>query len=115
MFTSTTSRKQLISRSELANVGQTVSSPSFDDSLFLAILLTSFHGLMHLGELTWPDTKHLQDYRKVIFRSFLQVSPKSYQFVLPGHKADWFLQGNIILFLFISSFSLPSHPPSLAS
>jgi hypothetical protein len=52
---------------------------------------------MCLGELTWPDAKHLQDYRKVTFHSSLQVSPKSYQFILPGHKADWFFQGNIVL------------------
>jgi hypothetical protein len=70
---------------------------SFNDSLFLAMLLTGFHGLMHLGELTWPNSKQLQDYQKVIFHNSLCIFPKSYQFILPGHKADRFFQGNLIL------------------
>ena len=49
MFPSVTSRKRPITRSELANISQLhSSSSSFDGSLFLAILLTGFHGLMHL-------------------------------------------------------------------
>ena len=72
-------------------------SSSFDNTLFLAILLTGFHGLMCLGELTWPDTSHLQDYHKVILRNTLQIFLESFQFILPGHKADHFFQGNIVL------------------
>ena len=52
---------------------------------------------MHLGELTWPDDKHLQDYCKIISHNFLQISPEYFQFILPGHKADHFFQGNLVL------------------
>ena len=98
MFPSVTSRKRPITRSELANISQLhSSSSSFDDSLFLAILLTGFHGLMCLGELTWPDVNCLRGYHKVISRGSLQIFPKSFQFVLPGHKANRFFQGNLVL------------------
>jgi len=98
MFLSTISRKRPISHSELATISREYSlSSSFDDLLFLAILLTGFHGLMRLGELTWPDKKSLQDYRKVVMRNSVSFSPKSFQFLLPGHKADRFFEGNTIL------------------
>ena len=98
MLPSTTSRKRPVTRSELADVSrQYSSSPSYDDSLFIAILLTGFHGLLRLGELTWPDNRNLRDYRKVIMRSSVQILPKSYQFTLPGHKADRLFEGSQIL------------------
>lgn len=52
---------------------------------------------MHLGELTWPYNTKLQDYRKVVMRSSVVVNPKSFQFLLPGHKADRFFEGNLIV------------------
>ena len=97
MFPSITSRKWPITRSELANISQLhSSSSSFNDSLFLAILLTGFHGLMHLGELTWPDVKCLQDYRKIISHNSLQIFLKNlfnlfYQVIklTTSSKATW--------------------------
>jgi hypothetical protein len=61
-----TSHKHTITRKEL-NIACHQLKPchTHDQKLFLAILLTSFHGLMCLGELTWPDKLALQDYRKV--------------------------------------------------
>ena len=99
MLPSTTSRKRPITRTELADVAQRYMPPaSLDDALFLAILLTGFHdGLLRLGELTWPDNKSLCDYRKVIMRSTVRVHPKSYEFILPGHKADRLFEGSKIL------------------
>jgi hypothetical protein len=98
MFPSATSRKRPVTRAELADISrQYASSASFDDTLFLAILLTGFHGLMRLGELTWPDNKKLRDYRKVIMRNSVQVQPKSFQFTLPGHKADRLFEGSLVL------------------
>ena len=72
-------------------------STSFNDALFCAILLTGFHGLLCLGELTWPDKKSLQDYYKVILRNSVHINPKSFQFLLPGHKADRFFEGSCII------------------
>jgi hypothetical protein len=61
------------------------------------MLLTGFHGLMRLGELTWPDNEGLRDYCKVIMRSSVHVSPGFFQFILPGHKADQLFKGSQIL------------------
>ena len=97
IFPSTTSRKRPVLRSELADITQQYTAPSFDDSLFLAILLTGFHGLMRLGELTWPDRKDLRDYRKVIMRNSVHIYPKSFDFTLPGHKADRLFEGSLVL------------------
>jgi hypothetical protein len=98
MFPSETSRRRPVTRSELARVSrQYTPTASYDDTLALALLLTGFHGLMRLGELTWPDSRNLQDYRKVILRNSLQIHPKSFQFTLPGHKADRFFEGSIVL------------------
>jgi len=98
MFPSSTSRKRPLTRSELADVShQYSSSLLFDNSLFLILLLTGFHGLLRLGELTWPDKGNLQDYRKVVMRNSVCVDPKSFQFTLPGHKADRFFEGSLVL------------------
>jgi hypothetical protein len=98
MLPSTTSRKRPITRTELASVVQRLTPPaSLDDALFVAILVTGFHGLLRLGELTWPDNKSLCDYRKVTMRNTVSVLPKSFQFTLPGHKADRFFEGSRVL------------------
>ena len=98
MFPSAASRKRPVTRAELVNISQQYnSSSSFDDTLALAILLTGFHGLMRLGELTWPDNKDLRDYRKVVMRNSVQVNPGSFQFTLPGHKADRLFEGSLVL------------------
>jgi len=99
MFPSATSQKQPLTRSELTTVSEWyASSLSFDDNLFLCLLLTSFHSLLRLGELTWPDKSSLQDYRKVIMHSTVQADPKSFCFSLPGHKADCFLKEVLLYF-----------------
>jgi len=111
MFPSAPSRKRPITRSELATVTLTYgSSPSFDNSLFLAILLTGFHGLMQLGELTWPDKKSLQDYRKVVMQNLVQISKKYFQFMLPGHKADCFFKGNQVIIQSMEAANDPWSP-----
>jgi hypothetical protein len=68
-----------------------------DDKLFLAILLTGFHGVMCLGELTWPDKRSLQDYCKIMLCHSVIVNNNNYSFFLPFHKADHLFEGNHIL------------------
>ncbi|KAH9856340.1 hypothetical protein C2E23DRAFT_722623 [Lenzites betulinus] len=40
-------------------------NPSYNDGLFITILLTGFHALLHLGELVWPNNSELQSYHKL--------------------------------------------------
>ena len=61
------------------------------------MLITGFFALMWLGELTFPDTIKLQNWRKISKRSTIIVSQDQYQFHLPCHKADQFFEGNTII------------------
>lgn len=72
-------------------------STHHDDLLFQSLLLTGFFALMRLGELTFPDTKKLRNWRKVTKRSSVVISPDQYEFHLPCHKADRFFEGNRII------------------
>lgn len=80
-------------------VNKFLPSKSHDDLLFAAILSTGFHGLLRLGELTFPDSSYLQDWQKVTKRSSLITHPHQYEFLLPAHKADRFFEGTRSLLL----------------
>jgi hypothetical protein len=41
-------------------------TPLHDNLLFCALLLTSFHALLHLGELVFPEKKILRNYQKIL-------------------------------------------------
>ncbi|PPQ92716.1 hypothetical protein CVT25_014024 [Psilocybe cyanescens] len=72
-------------------------SPSHDDQLFLSMLLTGFFALMRLGELAVPDDPALFNPKKISKRSSVIISSSDYHFFLPGHKADRFFEGNVII------------------
>lgn len=72
-------------------------STSHDDLLFLAMLFTGFFGLLRLGELTFPDDTSLHNWKKVTRRNTVTVSESQYEFLLPGHKADRYFEGNKII------------------
>jgi hypothetical protein len=69
---------------------------SHDERLFLAILLTSFHGLMCIGEL-FPDRIASRNYRKVSLCHTVNANGLHYLFFLPGYKGDCFYEGNTII------------------
>jgi hypothetical protein len=69
--------------------------PPQDDLLFLAMLLTGFHGLMRCGELTVPDSISQRNSWKITRRHTVSwPTPTSYGFILPANKTDPFFQGN---------------------
>ncbi|PIL25318.1 hypothetical protein GSI_13207 [Ganoderma sinense ZZ0214-1] len=68
-----------------------------DDQLFLAELLTGFHGLLRLGELVWPDNPNLRTSRKLSLRTSVELSPSSFSFLLHSHKSDRFFDGDRVL------------------
>jgi hypothetical protein len=72
-------------------------SSHHDDLLFLAMLMTGFYGLLRLGEMTFPDDASLRNWRKVTRRNSVKVATIHYEFLLPGHKADRFFEGNKII------------------
>ena len=81
------------------------SSTLHDDLLFVAMLLTGFFGLLRLGELTFPNDPSLQNWKKVTRRGTVGLQD-TYEFTLPGHKADRFFEGNRII--------IPAHRFSLS-
>jgi hypothetical protein len=75
-----------------------VSEPTHDELLFATLVLTGFHGLLRLGELTFPDKKSLRNWRKITLRLSVSIAPmRHYSFFLPSHKGDPFFEGNTIL------------------
>ncbi|KAF5348949.1 hypothetical protein D9758_014209 [Tetrapyrgos nigripes] len=84
------------------------SSQSHDDFLFKAMVLTGFHGLLRLGEITDPSKKRLINRRKTMLRHSVNITdPNQYSFFLPGHKADRFFEGNLVV---IQTTNRPSNP-----
>ena len=87
-----------------------MSSSSHNDLLFFVILLVGFHALMRLGELVSPDSKTLQDFRKVTKRDTVELLPEGFAFFLLGHKADKFFEGNRVLLQRNSGGDDPNRP-----
>jgi len=104
-------RKQPLSTDDLFTVqSQLHSTPHHDEKLFLAILFTGFHGLFCLGKLTFPDRVASRDYRKIMLRHTVDMTPTTYSLLLPGHKADRFFEGNIVI---IQKTNLPTNPHNI--
>jgi hypothetical protein len=80
---------------------------SHNNKLFVAMLLTGFFGLLRLGELCFPDDSSLHNWKKVICHKTVYISTSQYEFLLPGHKADQFFEGNHII---ISAEGYQQHP-----
>ena len=95
---SATSHKRALTVDDLQLVVNHYShSPTHDDLLFLAMILTGFFGLLRLGELTFPDDTTLQNWKKVTRRHTMHICSDRYEFLLQGHKADRFFEGNKII------------------
>ena len=93
-----TSRKRALTMDNLCYVvAYYADSTDHDDLLFVAQLLVGFFALMRLGELTYPDNKKLRNPLKVTKRTTVLISDDFFQFFLPGHKADKFFEGNMIV------------------
>jgi hypothetical protein len=92
-------RKSALPLSVLNNICRSFSSSSsHDDFLFCALLCTGFYALLRLGELTYPDSRKLQNPRKLSRRSSVSFPDNSsFQFLLPSHKVDPFFEGNNIV------------------
>jgi hypothetical protein len=91
-------RKRALDYGDLRKLLDTLSpQSSYDDLLFVVLVLTGFYALMRLGELVVPDQLAKRNVSKIILRSSLKINDDRYQFLLPAHKADRFFEGNTIL------------------
>ena len=95
---SPTKRKCALTLTDLQTVLSALSnSTSQDDLLFQAMLLTRFFGLMRLRELSFPNSVSLRNWKKITKQSTVTFNNHQYEFLLPGHKADRFFEGNHII------------------
>jgi hypothetical protein len=92
----------------LTNKFSSSQSQHHDDLLFAALISTGFHALLRLGEMTFPDSRTVRDWRKVSKRSSVKIWSHQYEFFLPAHKADRIFEGNRVL---ICSFPSSSFDP----
>ncbi|PBK81344.1 hypothetical protein ARMGADRAFT_948342 [Armillaria gallica] len=87
--------KSPLSRDNICHTIKILSlSSDYNDSLFLALLVTGFNGLLHLTELSMPDSKKLRNWRKIVHRTSVEWLAKGYAFFLPAHKADTAFEDN---------------------
>jgi hypothetical protein len=93
-----TVRKRALTLDDLHTVVNHYSDSTLhDDLLFIAMIHTGFFGLLRLGEMTFPDNAALQNWKKVTRRTTIRIQEHVYEFLLPGHKADRFFEGNKII------------------
>jgi hypothetical protein len=99
LYTSAIGRKRAILRPEIHRIASfySASHSAYNDSLWFAIFLAAFHGLLRLGELVVPDALETRDLRKLIMRLSVQMYSHHVEFFLPAHKADPTFQGNKII------------------
>jgi len=90
------------------------SSTSHNDLLFTALLVTGFHALLCLGELTFPDNVTIRDWQKVSCRATLCIRSHQYEFLLPAHKADHVFEGNRVLIQSFDQSVFDPLPPFLS-
>lgn len=79
---------------------------AYDNVLFTALILTGFHGLHRLGEITWADTVTYRDRRKLITQSTFQFlrCGEFARYTLPHCKTDLFFQGSAVV---LASCNIP--------
>jgi hypothetical protein len=83
-----------------------------NDFLFVALLVTGVHGLLRLGEMTFPDNSSVREWRKVTRRSSLVILSHQYSFLMPASKTDRSYEGNkVIISAFNPSDSAPPFDP----
>lgn len=72
------SRKRALTLDNLSIVIAHTDHNSYDDCLFLSMILTGFFALLRLGEMTFPDDKSLHNWKKITRHSTVSVSNSCY-------------------------------------
>ncbi|KAJ7495745.1 hypothetical protein B0H11DRAFT_1666990, partial [Mycena galericulata] len=98
MFSRPIHRKQPLSWSQLQDIlEQLPQNPSYNDWLFIAMLLTGFYGLLRLGEITAPDSVARRDPSKWSLRSSVEWILEGFSFWLRTHKTDSSFEGSRVV------------------
>jgi len=103
-------RKRALTEDDLLVLLMTYNSEDLDDLLFIAIVFSSFHALLRLGETTQLDSGSKCSSRKTTLRHSVKLTPNSFSFILPTHKADRFFESSTILIEGRNNQLDPRHP-----
>lgn len=96
----TISRKLPLLRDNLLQVvDQLNTNSSYDNVLFIFLLLTRFYGPLCLRELCQPDSMDLKTNWKVIKYLSVRVFANCFKFLLPSQKSDTYFEGNKVVIL----------------
>jgi len=90
-------RKWPLTEQGLIAILECFNSGNFNDLLFIPMMLTTFHALLRVGELTMPDSPAHRSSLKTIMCHTCTASTSQFSFCLPFHKGDRFFDGNTIL------------------
>ena len=94
---SPTTQKMPLSLSTLSHILSSLDhSQAHDNYLFCAMICTGLYGLLHLGELSYPDNPHLHNPEISHHSSVTFPTAGIYAFILPCHKTDPFFEGSHI-------------------
>ncbi|EIM91712.1 uncharacterized protein STEHIDRAFT_30428, partial [Stereum hirsutum FP-91666 SS1] len=98
-FGTDTNRKDPLAIEDIIRVAESLSDPSPDDLLFLALLLCAFYGVHRLGELVEHDRPALRDSNKTIKRTSVKFyeNDECISYWLPKHKADALFAGSEVV------------------
>ena len=78
-------------------------TPSHNNTLFIAQLFTGFENLLCLGELCRPDKVALCDYCKVTMWYTIDIFENYIGLLLPAHKGNAFFKGNCLIIWYSST------------
>src|SRR5882672_8088125 len=101
-------RRRPLTEEDLVALFSQYDTDSYDDCLFLAMVLSGFHTLLHIGELTQPDSFAKRSFVKMSLRNTLKLLADHFSYHLPYHKGDRFFDGNIVM---VHSLALTSRCP----
>ena len=90
-------RKPILDKEDIIELFLQHDSDDYDDCLFVAIILSGFHTLLHVGELMQPDSVAECSFVKLSLCNTLKLSHNHYSYHLPYHKGDRFFDGNTVM------------------
>jgi len=90
-------RKQPLTEQDLPQLLSCFDSGNFDNVLFISMLLIGFNALLHIREITFPDSPAWRSSLKLTMWHTCQVTPQYFSFHLPCHKGNRFFDGNTVL------------------
>jgi len=89
--------KRALTKDDLITLLSSFDPTDLDDLVFISIVLSSFHALLHLSEITQPDSHLKHSFRKTTLHHSVKLTPNTFSFTLPTHQANCYFESSMIL------------------